>query len=359
MWKHSEGGFFVEYDETINRLVELGLRGRVEKDGSVTYYEAKTGIPVNWGGRVEPALPVPLVKVLNLKVPFSIIPKRTCVPVTVIIQGDLVKVVPVINDHPRPVGRGGVSGRKIRGFSKRSRRRLMALCASTDRSPDVFATFTNDDSILRKIGPEKENYPELLNAKMKIDLHRFFVAIKFKFPGIGLVWRIDQKSRISGKYIGYKFPHCHWLVWLNGYKSEVVRAWCVKKWIEYTGSTNKHAKMVTRRRKSWLPLDGSKAVMYYISKYVGKVEDNYGYATGRVWGRIGEVPIGEIKEFPLKLDETKQIRRIFRRWKKDIKSCESYIKRTMNNGVTCSLFLTGPVVERLIHFIMQSKGVPF
>lgn len=160
--------------------------------------------------------------------------------------------------------RGGKRG-KIERFSLASRRRLMTLFASLDRTSlrrrPLFITLTY---------PKK--YPTDYRV-YKADLHRFLVAFNRRYPHVPIIWRLEYQARGA--------PHYHLMVftpWYIDYK------WVAVAWYNATQKRD-YLTLVsgteTRAIRSW------RGVMSYASKYMSKTgAPPDGCLPGRLWGVI-------------------------------------------------------------------------
>jgi len=235
---------------------------------------------------------------------------------------------------------------KIHGFSRASRRRMMQLLAKVrlDEALPLFGTTTYPD-----IFPEEAE-------KFKRDLQTLIERLKRRFPGIGLIWRLEFKVRKSGVNAGKIAPHFHWLLWnvpcmfdfkpepgkwakiskcRDGTWQETVKfydgdkiatvvnpvsgqdrftEWLSRNWYDVAGTGDlKHynagtnVKVLTSRRE----------VFFYVSKYMGKVEEEEGYACpGRFWGVVNpkNIPMGERKVISCTGKQAAQLMRFMRRY---------------------------------------------
>ena len=201
------------------------------------------------------------------------------------VGGSLVTVKP---DRPPSGGEGGSPGGirgEIGGFSSASRRRLMRMIASMERdNRPLFVTLT---------------YPDVFPAEPKTwkrDMDVFGKRFRRKFSGAGFVWRIEFKTRKSGKGKGKIAPHFHLLVWNIPILD--LRAWADVAWHSIAGAGDeKHllAGVSSERLKSW------NGTIRYVSKYIAKVDDCPGDWRGRAWGVVGRkhLPWAIIIVFPL------------------------------------------------------------
>jgi len=195
---------------------------------------------------------------------------------------------------------GGIRGR-IRGFSRRSRKRLLDLLNQVHRSvvaSALFVTLTYPDHFPQD--PER----------WKRDLDAFFKRFRRKYPTAAVIWRLEFKTRKSGDNEGKIAPHFHLLVFnLPLFPKDLLARW----WYEIVGSGDpRHLQAGTRveRVRSW------RGVMWYASKYIGKEDDEgFDLEAGRVWGVVGRenLPIHLI-QIPVTWTQFYRMRRVLRRW---------------------------------------------
>lgn len=235
---------------------------------------------------------------------------------------------------------------QIHEFSRASRRRMMHYLAThwLEGLLPLFGTTTYPD-----IFPEGA-------AKVKRDLQTLIERLKRRFPLIGLLWRLEFKKRKSGVNKGKIAPHFHWLLWnvpsKFDFKAETGKWAKISQakdgsWIEtvkfYDGE--KIATVVNKvsgqdRFTEWLSrnwydvagtgdlrhfnagtnvkvLTSKREVFFYVSKYMGKVEDDEGCACpGRFWGVVNpkNIPTGERKRIYCTGKQATQLMRFFRRY---------------------------------------------
>jgi hypothetical protein len=119
---------------------------------------------------------------------------------------------------------------QIHGFSRASRRRMMQFLAKVrlDEQLPLFGTTTYPD-----IFPEDAE-------KFKRDLRTLIERLKRRFPGVGLLWRLEFKKRKSGLNAGKIAPHFHWLLWN------------VPRKFDFKPETGKWAKVSQAKDGTWL-----------------------------------------------------------------------------------------------------------
>lgn len=192
----------------------------------------------------------------------------------------------VLGGHRRG---GGVRG-PVRGFSRGSRRRLLDKVNQIDRrcveGGGLFVTLT---------------YPGEFSESWRVwkaHLRSIEERLKRRFPGVQLLWRLEFQKRGA--------PHFHFLVF-NVERIDI--SWLSQAWYEVVGSGDpRHQAAGTEisRVRSW------RGVLFYVGKYMAKT-DSVDFATGRVWGVIGGLPITLVK-IELGLRELYQVRRVLRGW---------------------------------------------
>jgi hypothetical protein len=207
------------------------------------------------------------------------------------VDGSLIKVTKnrtSINNNKQEVMRG-----KIRGFSKKSRYRLLnrlAMINKKDGFP-LFITLT---------------YPSEFPTDRKIykaDLEKFIKRLIYRFPKVSGFWRLEFQKRGA--------PHYHLLVWGLPYSDEI-KKYISKTWFKVVGSGDeKHLKAGTQvaRVRSW------RGVMFYAGKYMAKM-DNIEFETGRVWGyfNAGYIPWSRVEVIELSQKQVVKLMRLMRRY---------------------------------------------
>jgi hypothetical protein len=235
---------------------------------------------------------------------------------------------------------------QIHGFSRASRRRMMQFLAKVrlDDGLPLFGTTTYPD-----IFPEQAE-------KFKRDLETLIERLKRRFPQIGLLWRLEFKKRKSGVNQGKIAPHFHWLLWnvprrfdfkaesgkwakvsrkKDGTWIETVKfhdadkiatvvnpvsgqdrftEWLSRNWYDVAGTGDlKHYNAGTNVKV----LTSVRELFCYVSKYIGKVEEEEGFACpGRFWGVVNprNIPMGERKRIYCTGKQATQLMRFMRRY---------------------------------------------
>jgi len=170
----------------------------------------------------------------------------------------------------------------VKGFSDKSRKRMIDFIAKTVDTPDLFCTLTYSDDIV-----------ENAHVNLHRDLEVFRKRLERAYAGIRAVWRVEFVPRKSGAFYGKLQPHFHLLVWLpkslQYNEIELIlkddgamwRAW----WHDLTGSTNsEHLRYYGCQVQKCM---SRKHAYAYVSKYVAKGADE-NITAGRRWGVIGK-----------------------------------------------------------------------
>jgi len=192
-------------------------------------------------------------------------------------QGSLL-VLRLLDAEKRPNRAKSVRGR-IRAFSSNARRRLIRFMARL-RMFGVRATF---------ITLTFKGYPT--NAQAKAALHRFFARLFRSHPKVSGIWRMEYQRRGS--------IHFHLLMFNLPYYPQKELS---QDWAECT--REKASRVDIRLVRS------RKGVMYYVSKYIAKVDKKSGFTSfiqvpylhvgrkwrkGRFWGYHNQkcLPLGQ------------------------------------------------------------------
>jgi len=192
-------------------------------------------------------------------------------------QGSLLTMKVMGRKYKRPYT-GGIRSR-IRSFSAKSRVRLMRFMARLKMS-GVRATFMTLTF---------KGYPT--NEEAKRCLHAFLAVVARKFRNASLVWRMEFQKRgaIHFHLLAFNMPFWDW--------KEILATW----------------KRITHQRVARIDVQlirSRKGVMYYVSKYIGKVDKKHGstffisppylhggrkWRKGRYWGYHNKkgLPLGD------------------------------------------------------------------
>jgi hypothetical protein len=190
---------------------------------------------------------------------------------------------------PRPAQKYAPRG-VIKGFSAASRKRLIELMASINRSAvrwmPLFVTLT---------------YPAIWPDDPKVwkeHLDTFLKRVERKYVGLSAVWKLEFQQRAA--------PHFHIILfgarWLDAH-------WVARAWYAAVGSgDHRHLQAGTevKRVRSW------RGVMSYASKYLAKkTQENIPAFPGRFWGIFGRahLPI-EYLVVPMEFGQFYRARRL-------------------------------------------------
>jgi hypothetical protein len=214
---------------------------------------------------------------------------------------------------------GGVIGRKpqassipptsngrgvIKGFSFKSRRRLREKLIAIDWG-----------QIIPPEGQSKTGYFLTLTyprqfpddwQDWKRDLRAFIRRVERRFDLQALLWKLEIQRREA--------PHFHIVLILRSpVDKRILREWVSLNWFQVVASDDvKHLRAGTNVR----PLYGKAGkLLRYLSKYFSKPWQA-AKETGRVWGIIGDLPIGDVLTVTLSWRRWCQFARRVRRWGK-------------------------------------------
>jgi len=246
----------------------------------------------------------------------------------------------------------------VKGFSRRSRKRLIELMASTRFDGDmVFLTMTYSDEMA-----------------FRYDLHHaHFEALRRRIERmsdkVSVIWRKEMRERKSGKYQGKVAPHYHLLIYIHdgfdmssillpdgsrvlnnpdvklnpksdGKHSELsslIEGWALAHWYEIVASGNEHH---SYRGAHCRLVKSQRHAEYYAAKYLAK-EETDDFEVGRRWGKIGHFDTSPFMRIRLEGDEYIEFRRIVSRLLKSRNS--KYWRRftRMSPDVGCTVFGLG------------------
>ncbi|GAA5522331.1 helitron helicase-like domain-containing protein [Aliifodinibius salicampi] len=157
----------------------------------------------------------------------------------------------------------------ITDFSRKSKLRLLKKTNRVDhenKSNPFFITLTY---------PEK--YPEK-REEYKRDLDTYFKRLKRAFGNLEYLWRLEAQKRGA--------PHYHLLIYFeNEINIEVLKKWTSRNWFEVVQRNwdikdLKHLKAGTNCKR----IKEYRQVVYYVSKYMAKEDEERLKNQGRYWG---------------------------------------------------------------------------
>lgn len=180
---------------------------------------------------------------------------------------------------------------EIQGFSVRSRSRLMAKIAQLrkHRLP-LFVTLTYP-----------EQYP-VEWEEFKADLHRFLVAIRKKYPEVGVIWKLEFQKRGAA--------HFHLMLW--GLDLQTAQEYIPNLWHKIAGHDDtKHLQFHRGELRNEHCVQAVRSwggVKSYASKYLAKLDERTERA-GRFWGVVGEVPFSPLVSLVIDIKTALEFRR--------------------------------------------------
>ena len=196
----------------------------------------------------------------------------------------------------------------VKGFSNKSRKRMIEHLAKVVEVPDLFVTLTYSDDI---INSAKEN--------MHAHFEAFRRRLERAYPGIRAMWRIEFVPRKSGRFIGTFQPHFHLLVWLPKTTTQAQK----EAILEGDGKLWRAAwhKIIRSRNEVHLEIYGAqvevirnrKHAYKYASKYLAKT-DYENIEAGRRWGYIGKFEMPVQAEMELTHPEYIQFKRLLNKY---------------------------------------------
>lgn len=208
---------------------------------------------------------------------------------SVTMQGQLIKVKGHNPNAIPPQTNRSVRG-SVQYFSRKSRKRMIETVSRINPPKDTrFVTLTWSDDVMPADTREVQRQLKVL-----------FQRMRRASESMSAVWRIELKARQSGRLIGVVVPHVHMLVFNAGdlaLPSEryAYDGWFYDNWMDITG----HQQLVDSGVVDYgiktddVMLNGSRQVMYYVSKYAAKMDEqasplvNAPYQhTGRFWGVV-------------------------------------------------------------------------
>lgn len=229
---------------------------------------------------------------------------------------------------------------EIKGFSRKSRQRLMRLIATIDTSKvigrPVFLTLTYPKEY-------SESYKD-----WKRDINVFFKRLYRYNPHLSAIWKLEFQKRGA--------PHFHLMIFNTDpariyINHKVFSNICAVYWYEVVNSRDyNHYKAGI----NYQPIETYKAVRSYVSKYIAKTsasldDDDIILKVGRFFGTHNKdaLPISQV-EVELTEEEFLLLRRIARNYlEKKIKKSIPIYART--SGI--SVFLDFVTAKKLIYFV--------
>jgi hypothetical protein len=185
---------------------------------------------------------------------------------------------------------------KIKGISRKSRKNLLRLLNKIEPNGNYyFVTLTYG-----------KNY-SLDFKEWKKHLHRLFSSLKYHYPKLSSIWRLEFQKRGA--------PHYHLLLSVPDKPSQSKLRLLIRKiWLraiqDNSYATHRHAVRVDVVRDL-------KKCGFYLSLYQSKdANDRQDIATGREWGIYGKpnLQFGAYGSECISRNEQRILRRIVRKW---------------------------------------------
>jgi len=207
----------------------------------------------------------------------------------------------------------------IKGFSRRSKRRLMEQLIGVELEPIVEGV--GKRSVRARGAFDTLTYPAEYSANWrdwKRDLEVLRKRMERRWPLAFGVWKEEFQERGA--------PHFHILTVFK----EVVdlpefRQWVSQAWYEIVGSGDpKHLAAGTNVRPLYGPVQ---RLLRYLIKYLGKVVES-DVETGRIWGKWGKVPCEVLATVQLRWAGWVELQRRVRKWGKK----SGYLRRLTSSS---------------------------
>lgn len=208
-----------------------------------------------------------------------------------------------LNRQERKNHNGDIAVRgKIKGFSKKSKNRLMRKMMKMDWQ-DISQS---KNSLMVQSVFITLTYPSDYSQDWqdwKSHLRSFGERFRRQYGDLNGLWKLEFQERGA--------PHFHVMMILPAKTNlHFLRVWISRNWFEVVGSGDeKHLKAGTNTRAIY---GSAQKLMNYLSKYMGKTFSQK-TETGRVWGVWGDLP--EAPVIVVNFDFVEFLRRI-RKWGK-------------------------------------------
>lgn len=209
-------------------------------------------------------------------------------------------------------GKGKSSRGKIRGFSRKSRNRLIKETAKLKNDPNIWVDLTFPDEFFEGCHGLSD-----IAEKSSKALKRFKRMLGENINGI---WKREYESRKSGKNKGDYFPHFHLLLNIPSVELENESLKIRSLWLEtlqylgLSGEGLEKSARVTLNPKSWRIINDRKHASRYVSKYVAKIQClndiDDDVSLGRFWGYIGKPEGAAVHQYIISFQEYSVLKRI-------------------------------------------------
>lgn len=227
-----------------------------------------------------------------------------------------------------PSPQGAPQRGKVRGMSRKSRKRLLErISATRGLKGAFFVTLTYPDEF-----PED---PRQQYRDLKVLLQR----ILHEHPDAGYIWRKEYKKRRSGVNVGLIAPHFHLFLLMPGQLLTNVRSYISRAWFEVVGSGDE------RHERAGTQVDTLKNLrhaMYYASKYIAKQDDDaLPDGTGRIWGYGGSLDAQASVTVTLTRAQYVEMKRLTAAWLRSKRNRYGRFIKRMPAGFSFTVFGLG------------------
>ena len=227
---------------------------------------------------------------------------------------------------------------KVERFTNQSRRRLFKQLLKLNTGHEYhFITLT---------------YPKEYSldfAVWKADLHKLSSGLRYHYPKIGFIWKLEYQKRGA--------PHFHLLAYIPSvHHIKELRDTVRKSWRKIIGETS------TRSFQYSVQVDAVqdiKASVFYLALYQTKdLNERTDIPSGRVWGIYGRkhLPTGDCGQSTFSYEEQITLRRIIRRWAKASTRCKGYaefLRRDRSSSFSCFMKISNQI--RLLAYLKNSS----
>jgi hypothetical protein len=222
--------------------------------------------------------------------------------------------------------RSGKRG-KIKGFSARSRHRMITRVLNMKNRPEWFQGLTFPDDVV-----PGTNITDLYRWSSCL-IKKFKERCEYEFPKLTGIWRRQWKRRKSGAWFNKIIPHLHLMLQMEECDYKKIGKRLAEIWIEVIKTEHPDALKVHQSDTAIEPMDSARKTVGYVAKYIGIVDDLGESADyqpcGRAWGEIGRVEYEPEREIYLGTKGLINVRRTLKklmisRWKMGKKAPGSY-----------------------------------
>jgi len=190
-------------------------------------------------------------------------------------------------------------------FSRKARKRMISMMNKIrdfDATKAWFLTLTYPGEFTHDARQVKEHIKSL------------FKRIRRRQPGVGMVWRLELKPRLTGASQGEIVPHYHVILFNVIAKRDAMIASVSKAWNEIVDGDADHLAAGTNVRR----IASFRHLLNYVSKYAAKTDEIADANTlwGKRWGIMGVIDRSALHTFRLSRRAYVEFRRLMRSWLK-------------------------------------------